>query len=323
MAAGKIHAVDPFMLLDQNSGYAQRMAANVATPLPASVAPAVMPAALLAQAGGTSPFAGRSFYIESTEELIANIGSITTAVDELVRCKADAIWVRVNGRGYLGESPDSDPSLLPRLIAAARGRGIAVAGWGWCQGDDPQGDADLGDKAVVRFQLDGYMADIEEGVNGANWSQDDVSAYASAFRDKHPDLPFGITSHGFIPWHKPELLDKAAPNFDCVNPQTYWMNHFPSNKMLATADQTSADYPLANAASYARLCANIWWARYKRPVVVAGTIAPYTDFSVDDALDKLRQFLTNYQRPDGVIGEAWWHFGASTPAMRNLLANGV
>ena len=178
-------------------------------------------------------------------------------MDELKRCKADAIWVRIHGRGYLGEAKGAPTAPLDNLVAAARARGIAVAGWGWCQGDDPAADAALALQAIDRFKVEAYLADIEQGVNGASWTADEVVAFANAFRARRPALPFAVTSHGFIGWHSPEIFDKAAGLFDCVNPQAYWYATSPSAKMLAFA-KVAGQYATADPASYAQLCASAW-----------------------------------------------------------------
>lgn len=317
VAKNHLHAVDPLLLLDRNTAYAVRSTARTEQPLPAPSpatpvpAPAVLPVAA---------FGGRSFYIYSAAQLLAQYGSITNAVDELKRCKADAIWVRIHGRGYVGEAKGASFTPLDNLIAAARAHGIAVAGWGWCQGEDPAADAALASQAIARFKVDAYVADIEQGVNGANWTGEEVAAFADAFRAKYPIMPFALTSHGFIDWHSPEIFDKAAGRFDYVNPQAYWFDTAPSAKMLSAANLAQAQYPLADPASYARLCATVWGKRYKRPVIIAGQICPDDDFPAEDALAKITAFLASYKRPDGVIGEAYWHFGAATRQIRDALA---
>jgi hypothetical protein len=310
VAKGRLHAVDPCLLADRNTAYVRNsLASNGVVPLAAP--------ALVAEA---QPFGGRSFYIYTATGLVAELGSIRNAVDELKRCKADAIWVRIHGRGYVGEAKGASMAALDDLIAAARASDIAVAGWGWCQGDDPAADAALADAAIGRFGVTGYIADIEQDVNGAKWSQDEVGQFVGAFRAKHPDLPFAITSHGFIDWHSPELFDNVASKVTCMNPQTYWSEHSPSAKMLAAVKASAVQFPQADPASYALLCASRWAARYKRPVVIAGHICAEDDFTADEALEKLKVFFAHYRRPDTVLGEAFWHFGAASREIRDILA---
>lgn len=313
ITGGKLHAVDPLLLADRNTDFAR-------TPPPAADQASASPASLGAPPAPASLFAGRGFYIYTAAQLVAELGSIGVAVAELKRCKADAIWVRIHGRGYVGESKTGPTELLDRLIAQARGAGIKVVGWGWCQGEDAAADAALADQAIGRFGVDGYAADIEQGVNGAHWTQAGVDSFIATLRGKYPSFPLVLTSHGFIDWHDPALFANAAQHFDCVNPQAYWGNTNPRQAMLDDAGVTETQYPLREPASYARLCAKVWQDRFERPVVIAGEIAPEDGFDRDDVLAKLESFLANYQRPNGVIGEVYWHFGAATRAMRDLLA---
>jgi hypothetical protein len=67
-----------------------------------------------------------------------------------------------------------------------------------------------------------------------------------------------VTSHGFIDWHEPSLVKAAEPFVDAMNMQAYWFESYPLLKMLKSIGADAHQYPLANAASYAKLCVDRW-----------------------------------------------------------------
>lgn len=309
---GRVHAVDPFALADKNTPYVRALGgvSAPAGPAPAPSAP-VNPR--------LAPFSGRGFYVYGAEQAIGAFGSIANAIAELRRCKIEHLWVRVHGRGYVGDAKNSDGAALRGLIAAAKSAGIRVAGWGWNQGENPAGEADLAYKALQTFGLDAYVADIEQDVNGAKWTRGEVNQFLAALRANH-EGPLCITSHGFIDWHSPTLFDDAAAaGVDCVNPQAYWYDHYPNQKMLDAIQAAPGHYPLADPASYVRLCFDRW-SRYKLPIVVTGQAFPEGDLDSSGVAQKLAAFLSSYKPPADLVGVNFWHWGATTKGVRDLLA---
>jgi hypothetical protein len=312
VVSGRVHAVDPFGLADPNTDYIRNLGV-------VSIAPKEVSTAVVRSEPRLAPFSGRGFYVYAADDVIRTFGSIASSVTELRRCKIDHIWVRIHGRGYIGDTKNSDRVALKGLVAAAQSAGLRVAGWGWCQGDDPAGEAALALQALGTFGLDAYIADIEQDVNGAKWTAAEVKAFLSTLRAGYAG-PLCITSHGFIDWHSPEIFDGAAEvGVDCVNPQAYWFDTFPNQKMLQAVHAGPTKYSLANPASYVQLCFDRW-SRYQLPIVATGQACPEGDLDAPGVEQKLSRFLSSFKPPANLLGLNFWHWGATTKGMRDLLA---
>jgi hypothetical protein len=312
---GRVYAVDPFLLADPHTQFAQNWTTTAAADAAATAAPS------WAADGLPASFRGRGMWIYTVDDVLRSYLSIENCVREMQRCRLNHIWVRIHGRAYLGDALHSNPQKLKDLIAAARQAGIAVAGWGWCQGDDPAAEVELAANALTTFGLTDYVADIEQGVNDAHWTPAEVLTFINGIRARmQPGAGLGISSHGFIEYQDPAIFDEAAKVADCLNPQAYWYTDKPNAKMLKFAKASEADYPLHSPAAYVRLCFDRWTKRYKRPIVVSGQTCPEADLKRDGAEQKLSQFLKEFEPPPGLVGLNFWHWGSTDKAMRDALA---
>lgn len=249
---------------------------------------------------------GHGTFIYDAAATIARYGSPALVAAALKECDMQHAWVRIHGATGLHASYPTRP-----LIDELSKQGIAVAGWGWCQGEDISVEVELALSAIRHFGLEHYVADVEDGVGGANWSPAEVRAFFSSLRESLPASQIGVSSFGFLPWHKPKLMQEAEPFVDFFAPQVYWFN-FPTMKILRAVEATPAQYPLNNAASYTRLCLNAWRDAVKKPIVLTGQA--YWGESSDEytqatAEAKLTSFLANFDGWDGLQGLNWWHLG--------------
>lgn len=248
---------------------------------------------------------GHGTFIYDARATIERYGSAALVAAALKDCDMQHAWVRIHGATKIH---DSNPTLP--LINALRNEGIAVAGWGWCQGDHISTEVELAVSALREFGLEHYVADVEDGVGGANWTATEVRTFFSSLRESLPDSKIGVSSFGFITWHKPKLMEVAAPFVDFFAPQVYWFN-FPSEKILKAAGVTAANYPLNNSASYARLCLKVWRDTVKKPLVLTGQAywGESPEYVQGTAEAKLRGFLEVFDGWNKVQGINWWHMG--------------
>lgn len=316
MKDNRVHAVDPFLMADPHSDFYARM-----TTAPAPVADAPRPATVPAVpvASQRPAFSGRGAYTYQMADILAEFESIEASVQEMKRCHLNHLWVRIHGRGYVGDAPSSNIDRQQELIDAARQAGIAVAGWGWCQGLDPAADAQLALKALQQFGIEDYVADIEQGVNSAQWTEGEVLSFVNLVRPHVKGL--AVSSHGFIEYQKPSIFNSCAPFVDCFNPQAYWYSDKPNRKMLNFVHASEADYPLGKPNYYAKLCYDRWTHLYGRPIVLSGHTAPEGDFTRAEAEIQLQAFLNSFTPPHGLVGLNYWHWGATNEAMRDMLAS--
>lgn len=248
---------------------------------------------------------GHGVFIYNAAATIARYGSAALVATALKECDMQHAWVRIHGA-----AKPEPVSPTVNLIAALKQAGIGVAGWGWCQGDNVGVEAELALTTLNEFGLEHYVADVEDGVHGANWTSTEVRKFFDALREALPDSQLGLSTFGFIPWHKPQLMKAAEPFVDFFAPQTYWFT-FPTQKILKAADVDVSEYVLNNAASYARLCIEVWQEVVDKPLVITGQAywgeAP--GFGQGTAAAKLSQFTDQFDAWQELQGLNWWHLG--------------
>ncbi len=263
------------------------------------------------------PFSGHGFYVYDLEGVLDAYGSTAALIDELKRLKVDHLWLRIHGRNYIGSHKHADIERETAFADAARTEGLAIAGWGWCQGEDIVKEIKLAKDAVATYAVDHYIADIEQGENGSHWTKQEVQQFLGGVRGAVAGL--GFTSYGFIDGHAPELLQVAGPIVDMINPQAYWYANYPKASMLSQTG-TTGQYPLANAAGYASFCRDRYEHWAAKPVVVSGQAYAEGDFDSNDAVAKLTQFFQDFDRYGDICGLNWWHLGSANKAMRDVIA---
>src|SRR4051812_20471220 len=110
-------------------------------------------------------FKGHGTFILGSTPTVAEYGSIDLLGSAMDQCGITHAWVRIHGDGYDFEHDRRYGNTnLREIVAGLRGRGIHVAGWGWCQGADTREEARLALSALSKLGLNDYVADIEEGV---------------------------------------------------------------------------------------------------------------------------------------------------------------
>ena len=248
---------------------------------------------------------GHGVFIYNAAQTIARYGSADLVAKAMIECDMQHAWVRIHG----ATQTHSDSPTRP-LIEALKANGIAVAGWGWCQGDNIEFETKLAITSIRQFQLDHYIADIEQGVNDADWTPTEVRTFLSGVRDEFPDAQIGVSSFAFIPLHEPELMAAANDLVDFFAPQIYWFWH-PTNKILNKVGASPSEFPLNTPAAYARLCLREWRKVVTKPLVFAGQAywGEDPDFTQAVADPKLRSFLEEFDEWDQLQGFNWWHMG--------------
>jgi len=162
---------------------------------------------------------GHGVFIYDAAATIARYGSAALVATAVKECNMQHAWVRIHS----ATQPEPVTSTVT-LIAALKQANIGVAGWGWCQGDNVNVEVELALTTLNEFGLEHYVADVEDGVHTANWTSAEVRAFFKALRQDLPNAQIGLSTFGFIPWHKPQLMKAAEPFVDFFAPQTYWFN---------------------------------------------------------------------------------------------------
>jgi len=186
-------------------------------------------------------------FIYQVSETIADYGSTQLVIEAMQKAGMTHAWVRIHGPTPYGTGTKK---IIADFIAALNAASIGVAAWGWCDGSDPTANAKLALKELSFFGLTDYIADIEHGVHGANWTPNEITKFCTLARAGITG-GFGITTFPLIDWHEPELMEAALPFVDMFNPQVYW-HHFPNKKMLKQFKRPNGTSYTANDAAECR-----------------------------------------------------------------------
>jgi len=276
---------------------------------------------LLAKETKMHAFRGHGTYVYRVPDIIAHYGSNGQAVQAIRNAGMHHAWVRIHGR-----SPyDSDEKdLIAAFVAALKAGGLSVAGWGWCQGLDPIGEANLALRELSYFGLEDYVADIEEGVHQSHWEQADIVQFCQIVRNSLSG-GFGITAFPLIDWHAPDLMKAALPFVDVFNPQVYWF-HYPDEKMVSQFKRPNGKpYGLDSPTEYARLCLDRWdtlMGGTRKELVLTGQVywsEGNRPFTKSESEEKLSEFIDGWSEFARVVGLNWWHFrGQNTMSPKPL-----
>ncbi|HEY8698434.1 MAG TPA: hypothetical protein VIM02_12530 [Rhizomicrobium sp.] len=261
-------------------------------------------------------FSRHGAYIEDTPATIEHYGSIPKAIAAMRRAQMTHAWLRIHGRAPYGPATRAQ---ISQFLAALRAANVSVAGWGWCQGDDPARDAAVALGEIQRFGLDAYLADIEP--DNTKWTVAKITTFCTALRAGfHGAL--AVTSYPLIDWHEPALLKATLPYVDMVNPQIYWF-HFPNAKMVAQFPRPGGGrYRTDSAADYTDLCLERWrklMAGSQKPIVVSGQAYwGENGITQGEVEAKVSEFLGSWNGYATIAGFNWYSLGGDTtmsPAM--------
>lgn len=247
---------------------------------------------------------------------IQNYGSMEKMIEAMKKCGMSHAWIRIHGRHHLY----GDHKLNKELVSALEENGIAVAAWGWCQGENIDREAKLAIDGTENLNIVDYVADIEHGVNKSYWTPGEVHAFLSKVKDGlKKSSHLAVSSHGFIDWHSPPLMKAAEDVVDAFAPQVYWF-WFPNGTMI---DQFG-EYKRDNPAEYARLCLDRWQFHVKKPIIM--TAQAYWregGMSQKTSEGKVKDFLEEFKDWDRIVGLNWWHFGNKDEAMSKNMQKAI
>ena len=249
---------------------------------------------------------GHGTFIYDANATIGRYGSPEAVASAVKDLDMQHAWVRIHG---VREMHAAEPTRS--LIGALQSEGIEVAGWGWCQGEDVRRESRLAVSALNRFGLMHYVADIEQGVSNANWTEDEIEKFFLGLKEGLSDqAQVALSSHAFITWHGPELMKAADPYVDYFAPQVYWF-WFPSAKMLKAMGFSKSEYAVSDPGSYIRLCVRLWRDVTRKPLIVTGQAywGEAQDFTREVAEEKVEQFINGFEEWGSIQGFNWWHLG--------------
>ena len=115
-------------------------------------------------------------------------------------------------------NPLHPPTDMDELVRRLAGR-VAVYGWHWNEGFDPEGEATIAVDAINRWKLRAYMMDYESPMKSRPDAQVPILSH---FRIRKPSFPLGLCSYRYPVYHPEILWNEILPFFDFHAPQVYW-----------------------------------------------------------------------------------------------------
>ena len=262
---------------------------------------------------------GHGTFVYNPDFAIETFGSAEGVADALKRMGMSHAWLRVHNKNGPWR-PEGNMA----LAEAFRTAGIHVGVWGWNDGNDVDHDIANAVAAIDRYQPYTYIADMENGVNGASWTVSRATRFAKTVRDHMDGRPLVVSSFGYIVAHEPELMAAMDDIADFFAPQVYWFN-FPRASMLPADDPVLRGLPVDNAAAYAKVCLHHWRKVVSKPLVLTGQAywGEAEGWTQAKAERKLEQFLAEFDQYDKIVGLNWWNLAdpsAMSARMRSLIA---
>lgn len=122
--------------------------------------------------------------------------------------------------------------LAPPVVEALRARGMAVWGWHYIYGDDPQREAQAAIQRMKQLKLDGYVVDAEAEFKRPNMAHA-ARAFMQTVRAALPDTPIALSSYRFPSLHPQLPWSAFLEQCDWVMPQVYWEQAHNPDQQLA------------------------------------------------------------------------------------------
>ncbi|MEC5323106.1 DUF2272 domain-containing protein [Aurantimonas sp. A3-2-R12] len=243
-------------------------------------------------------------FVYDPDYTINKYGSAKKAAQAISALNMSHAWLRAHNKNGLWKT-----SANKSLADAMRDVGLSVGIWGWCDGNNPDRDLENLDAAVKSYAPDCYIADIENGVSGAQWNVVRAKKFGKEARSLLGETPLVVSSFGYIDWHEPEIMSALDDYADYFAPQVYWF-WFPNANMIAQTPISGLKEK--SPADYTRACIYHWQQVVTKPLIVTGQAywGEASGWTQARAEEKLEEFLNEFDGYKDIVGFNWWNFAA-------------
>lgn len=135
-----------------------------------------------------------------------------------------AYVLRLNSLPYLGWGDN----VKQTLIDALRARGIKIIGWGFNYGTDIIGETNAAIAQSLRFNVDGWVFDIESKFEASTAAIANAYNLTSRYKNACPNIPTAFCSwaqwrspSGTL-WHNEKMASAFMEKCDVGMPMMYW-----------------------------------------------------------------------------------------------------
>ncbi len=175
------------------------------------------------------PFERKSIFLWQVPYVMG--GKPDDIAAELRKAGFEAVIVKVADGQFAYRPPiyGWSENLSAQLVTALRAKNIAVIGYGFMYGANPTGEADQAIVQTNKYNLDGYVFDVEGQFDSRSNAEANAYALMSRYRKSCPDTPRAFCSWALwrspktgSTWH-PLPVARAFMQFcDVGMPMIYW-----------------------------------------------------------------------------------------------------
>lgn len=145
-----------------------------------------------------------------------------------------------------GDSPYNivnEIDLVPPLVQALRARSIAIWGWHYVYGYEPQAEAQIAIQRLNELGLDGYVIDAEAQYKEPG-KDEAALIFMEALRDALPTFPIALSSYRYPTYHPMLPWVEFLQSCDLNMPQVYWIGaHNPAEQLARSLREFEAITP--------------------------------------------------------------------------------
>lgn len=164
---------------------------------------------------------GKGFYIWQIRR--TETGSATGIANLAVQAGLKHVLIKIaDGTDPYNLDPTTQADLVPPVLSALRGRGIAVWGWHYVYGYEPEDEAAIAIQRIQALGLDGYVIDAEAEYKQAGREEAAIT-FMSRLRTALPSFPIALSSYRYPTYHPTFPWKAFLERVDINMPQVYWV----------------------------------------------------------------------------------------------------
>lgn len=160
--------------------------------------------------------------------------------DRLKAAGFEAVYLKMaNGAAIFKPNiiayPTWGENVRQALVDALRARGIKVIGWQFNYGDNIAGEASVAIAQTQRFNVDGWIFDVESRFESNTAAVANAYALTNAYREKCPNTPLAFCSWAQwrsptsnTLWHNENVASAFMEKCDVGMPMMYWEGSTPA-----------------------------------------------------------------------------------------------
>lgn len=225
-------------------------------------------------------------------------GDPSKFADHVQAAGFEAVYLKMAGGNLVFKPslfvyPTWGENVRQALVEALRSRGIKVIGWQFNYGYDIPGEAAVAISQSKRFNVDGWVFDVESKFEANINAVQNAAALANTYRAALPDMPLAFCSWAQwrhpttnALWHNEKMASVFMEKCDVGMPMMYWEGSAPANALWLLKEST-----------------RLWRNLTNKPLVPAGRA--YTGDGGTISPTAIIEFA-NAAKANGLKGLSWW-----------------